>query len=891
MRLNTGGVRRAVGVCVAFVALASLIQQFSALSEKTTAFSSRSSEHFHPSDRDCVFTISAFNNFGFVQAFFENVRVHNPEYSCFIWVVADNGASWAKGAAFVSEILDSAPEWLQVVTADKLQTVMDFSYLELAFRYDLQCFSTAIKPAAFSYIFDRLNAQKVLFFDNDVWIKQPLDEILRALDKYSFVLTPHLTEPYPIDGLLQDERNIMNAGQFNFGFVALARSKLVSEMLSWWAERLRYYGFGEPSKGMHFDQNWAGLIPSYFDQSEYLILRDPRYNIAYWNLHYRGKHIRIVNEEVLYDGVPVVFLHFSGLSALETYDIEEVSRHQNRITMSDYEHLRPVFESYLNMLAKKDAMHWRFVPYGFKTFDNGQPLPPIFQSYFREITDPSNWARSDARLFKAKVDTRDLFASDTKQRTSFLSWMLECSHHLLIDTCFANWVPEFLWQIYRIRPDLQNIYPKPFDLHSHHLVEWFIVAGHSEYEALAWIVPLVEEEAARAERENAAAIRLRGVNVFGWLDGVWGVGHSSRLVYASLVAQTSWARLPVAALLLPRQSEHQHQAQEVAVTRTPQYYFNIFVANAINTPEIKTLYPRAEYTRHYNIALMAWELEDFPREWMQYVSAYDEVWTPSRFVTRSIMRCPLYTGTPVRTMPFGLDLNPREYKADRSRFGFADDTFIFLVAFDLLSCIERKNPVAAIRAFKKAFGTSSQMLLILKVMNVVFEKSGVERLRQEIGSNTNIRVMTEKLPKHDLYSFYASIDVFVSLHRSEGFGLVLLEMMMLGKPVIATNYSGNLEFMSAVPGEFEFTLINFEYSTVNTSGRFRSIYTNMSRWAEPNVEEASRAMKQLTNRSFLRRYAQLVSPHIRDGFSTRAAGLTMARRLRELSARFKLTSS
>jgi len=214
-----------------------------------------------------------------------------------------------------------------------------------------------------------------------------------------------------------------------------------------------------------------------------------------------------------------------------------------------------------------------------------------------------------------------------------------------------------------------------------------------------------------------------------------------------------------------------------------------------------------------------------------------------------------------------------------------------LVAFDLLSCIEQKNPVAAIRAFKKAFGTSSQMLLILKVMNVVFEKSGVERLRQEIGSNTNIRVMTEKLPKHDLYSFYASIDVFVSLHRSEGFGLVLLEMMMLGKPVIATNYSGNLEFMSAVPGEFEFTLINFEYSTVNTSGRFRSIYTNMSRWAEPNVEEASRAMKQLTNRSFLRRYAQLVSPHIRDGFSTRAAGLTMARRLRELSARFKLTSS
>eukprot|EP00450_Noctiluca_scintillans_P013525 CAMPEP_0194489358 /NCGR_PEP_ID=MMETSP0253-20130528/8926_1 /TAXON_ID=2966 /ORGANISM="Noctiluca scintillans" /LENGTH=707 /DNA_ID=CAMNT_0039329811 /DNA_START=313 /DNA_END=2433 /DNA_ORIENTATION=+ len=707
---------------------------------------------------------------------------------------------------------------------------MDFSYLELAFRYDMQCFCTAIKPSAFSYIFQVFNAQKVLYFDNDVWVMHPLDEILRALDRYSFVITPHLTEPYPVDGLIHDERTIMLAGQFNFGFVAMARSKSVFVMLSWWAERLRYYGFADPHQGMHFDQNWGDLIASYFGQSEYLILRDPRYNIAYWNLHTRGDHLSMVDDKVLYHGAPVVFMHFSGMSTLESYDIEGVSQHQNRIRMSDYPHLRPIFEAYLDMLKNKNAMQWRPVPYGFKTFDNGQEVPPQMRSYYSDILDPASRARGDAQLFKATVDTGNPFALDTKQGMSLMSWMLASPHHLLIDACLAGWIPEFLWQVYRQRPDLQAVFPEPFDRNSSALVQWFTLSGPRELK-LGWMVPLVlKEQAARAAREIATTPRRMGVNVFGWLDGVSGAAESSRLVYASFVAQTSRDRLPIAALLLPRTVVHSHEAQEILVTRTPQYYFNVFVANAINTPEIKASYPGAEYKDHYNIALMSWELEDFPDTWMQYISAYDEVWTPSRFVTSSIKRSPLYTGTPLRTMPFGLDIDPRNYQADRSIFGFPENIVVFLVELDYLSCIERKNPFSAIRAFKKAFGTSNQVLLILKVLNAFAASPGDERLRQEIGGTTNIRIMAETLSTHQMHCLYASIDVFVSLHRSVGFGLALFETMMLGKPVIATNYSGNLEYMSAVPPEFQFTLISFVYATVLTSGHFQSIFTNTSRW-------------------------------------------------------------
>eukprot|EP00913_Durusdinium_trenchii_P033800 g31639.t1 len=133
---------------------------------------------------------------------------------------------------------------------------------------------------------------------------QPLTAIMDALEKYSLVITPHATQPFPIDGKQQDERQIILAGQFNFGFVGLAATATTFQWLDFWGERLRYYGFAIPSEGMHFDQNWGDTILSYFPQEKYFILRDPRYNIAYWNLHYRGKHLHMVKDKVMYGSEP-----------------------------------------------------------------------------------------------------------------------------------------------------------------------------------------------------------------------------------------------------------------------------------------------------------------------------------------------------------------------------------------------------------------------------------------------------------------------------------------------------------------------------------------------------------------------------------------------------------
>ncbi|CAE7368576.1 yfnF [Symbiodinium natans] len=374
----------------------------------------------------------------------------------FIWVVADDTLVRAKDAdkELPMQILRQVPNRWHAVTADRLQPYMSFSYMELAFRYNMQCFNTAIKPAAFKYAFDKHNCRKVLYFDNDIWILQPLTTIIEALDQYRLVVTPHVTQEVPLDGLHQDERTLMLAGQFNFGFIAASKSELTLEFLDWWLNRLRYYGYAEPRKGMHFDQNWGQLMVSYLPQTEYLVLRDPRYNVAYWNLHYRGIHLHMENGVVLYDSEPVVFMHFSGMSDLHKYNLESISPHQNRFKMVDFPELREIVTSYQAMLQKEDAWRWRNVSYNFEYFDDGTSIPMVIRQYYADMMDPEEPFRNDKNLFKELVAHESPFAVHADSgKFSLLDWMLQGAHHLLVEQSGQYLICELVWQVYLHRPD------------------------------------------------------------------------------------------------------------------------------------------------------------------------------------------------------------------------------------------------------------------------------------------------------------------------------------------------------------------------------------------------------------------------------------------------------
>jgi glycosyltransferase involved in cell wall biosynthesis len=227
------------------------------------------------------------------------------------------------------------------------------------------------------------------------------------------------------------------------------------------------------------------------------------------------------------------------------------------------------------------------------------------------------------------------------------------------------------------------------------------------------------------------------------------------------------------------------------------------------------------------IGYWAWELARIPDLWVSALAEVDEVWTPSDFVSDAVRR---HTDKPVRTVPHpvvqGYRGTPR-----RAHFGIGKQ-FVVLTMFSFASSFQRKNPIAAVKAFKQAFGNAVDRLLIVKVSQAHESPEEMALLRSEIGDAPNIRVEQRMLSDEERLDLIASADVLLSLHRSEGFGLVMAEAMAAGVAVVATNWSGNLDFMD----ETSALLVPFRMIAVADC---KGVYDGREQWADPDVAVAA----------------------------------------------------
>ena len=200
--------------------------------------------------------------------------------------------------------------------------------------------------------------------------------------------------------------------------------------------------------------------------------------------------------------------------------------------------------------------------------------------------------------------------------------------------------------------------------------------------------------------------------------------------------------------------------------------------------------------RRMNLVVPFWELPSLPPLWRDVLGAMDLVLAPSRFV-QSIVESNVPAA---RTLHFPISVPVvAPAKPDRARFGLPDRGFVFLCTLDVGSDLQRKNPWAAIEAFQTAFVGGEPVCLVVKLNNSNLcprAWSQLDRLRQIANNDRRVVLVDRQLARADLHSLFASCDAFVSLHRAEGLGLVLMEMMSLGKPVIATAWSGNMDFTS-----------------------------------------------------------------------------------------------
>jgi len=241
---------------------------------------------------------------------------------------------------------------------------------------------------------------------------------------------------------------------------------------------------------------------------------------------------------------------------------------------------------------------------------------------------------------------------------------------------------------------------------------------------------------------------------------------------------------------------------------------------------------------------------------------------PSEFVKRAMEK---QSPVPVVTIPHCVDLK-LESAFSRDYFKIPDAAFTFLAMFDTHSIAERKNPYGAIKAFKIAFaGSDNSICLVLKVNNS--EAADMNKLIESIQSHPNILIMAESHSRQEINALLSLSDCFVSLHRSEGFGLGPAEAMCLGKATILTNWSGSTDYMTADNCK----AIDFELLKIRkTLGPYQA----GQRWAEPDLEQAAAAMRELASYPELARsIGNSARQTIRQLFSPAAVGKKIAARL------------
>ena len=202
------------------------------------------------------------------------------------------------------------------------------------------------------------------------------------------------------------------------------------------------------------------------------------------------------------------------------------------------------------------------------------------------------------------------------------------------------------------------------------------------------------------------------------------------------------------------------------------------------------MFGRQHFKGRFNIGCWEWELEEFPSTW-DAANFYDEIWVPTAFVQQAVaarMR------VPVVRMPHCVRIGKLPGNG-REAFNLPQDRPVILCMFDTASIVARKNPMAAIEAVKRACLAGQDPILVIKAARTDLQPGLAGRLRKQF-KHAECRIVEGWLSRQQTLSLIDACDMFLSLHRSEGFGLILAEAMALGKPVVATGYSGNMDFMN-----------------------------------------------------------------------------------------------
>jgi glycosyltransferase involved in cell wall biosynthesis len=371
-----------------------------------------------------------------------------------------------------------------------------------------------------------------------------------------------------------------------------------------------------------------------------------------------------------------------------------------------------------------------------------------------------------------------------------------------------------------------------------------------------------------------------GINVIGYIDGEFGLGEAVR----SLIKAIQNANIPVALINFDLKTNHRHNDKTFTnfSTNAP-YLINLVLIGTGEVNNILTHFTNTElFKNKYNIYFLNWESEYFPSECVQNISFFDEVWTPAQYCKDVISK---YVSVPVNVIPYPIDIPFLEAEDEVASNFYDKSRFNFLFIFDYNSTLERKNPLNLIEAFQKAFGKEdvSVYLTIKTSMSTRFAKEK-QLLLDKIGDSKNIKIVEKIFEKDTLNHIIKNCDGYISMHRSEGFGFTMAEAMYFSKPVIATGYSGNTEFMNA-DNSF---LVDYEMCQVDSE---IINYDKNTIWSNPGVDHAAVLLKKVRANSVeVQEIAKKAGESILNNFSVSRIGLLIENRITIIIQDFQVDS-
>ena len=606
-------------------------------------------------------------------------------------------------------------------------------------------------------------------------------------------------------------------------------------LLHWWQQRVDELLVAPDLDDAVRRDPWASFLDTTPDIA---VGGEGRYRVSPWNTSDIRLDIARDGSHLLADGRPLVLAHFPGFDPTEPWWYAPPGETTAMAYTSRSEPLRLLCRTRAEELADvggADAVDAELQPLP------GWSLGPVTAGAFRRAlvdgrTPPNPFVSGEVAGFAAWA------TSATTDSETGLSVVAD--------------------EVWRRRPDLAAAIPAVKWAGRPRFVRWMWSHGLAEHDTTLAMLP----DPPRPARHAASVEPKRyGVNLVGYHDAEKGLGVAVRRVAGALDA----AGIPWKPVAYDRTTSRRREGE--ARDGAAPYWFHLVLTAPDQLPVVVEDLGADFFEGHHTIGLWYWETDVLTPSQLDAIGLVDEIWGATRYLADVFGR---HTDKPVLRMPVALEFPGAPGRAEaRSKLGL-DDRFTVLFSFDFLSIPERKNPGGAIEAYRRAFPDRTGTRLIIKTINGEVFAREREELAHSFADEPDIELWDRYLSSEDRLALVAAADCYLSLHRSEGLGLTMAEAMSVGTPVVATRYSGNLDFMD----DRSAMLVDADEIRVGP-GHY---YPANGHWADPDLDQAASHLRRLRDEPELgQRIADEAARRLRD-FTSVAVGRQMSARLVEL---------